>query len=329
MYVIYKVYITQILSNFSVSLCETKQEVKPPLAFLRRLLIPPPYTMSTTTPSPPPPPPPASDRSSNSLAHIIRTTLSYDTNVMLAAIISLLLVILFVLLLHLYTRWFLLQARRRSRTSVTVPHVLGSRLHHRFTIIDTNPGNSPGKLGLPFSIISSLPLFVYKFSSDEEDRDYGLDCAICLSVFEEEEIGRKLPGCGHAFHVDCIDMWLQSHSTCPICRAAIQCNQNHKIDHLEIEIIDPEQDLNVSTINNNEDVLRLEIVTTISNQISEPHETADIVAENDSGLDASSSSSIGESLKKFLNSSSSCSCSSRSGGKIHPSSNVNDDESKA
>ncbi|KVH94100.1 RING-H2 finger protein ATL63 [Cynara cardunculus var. scolymus] len=285
--------------------------------------------MSSTTTAPPPPP--ASDGSSNSLARIIRTTLSYDTNVMLAAIISLLLVILFVLLLHLYTRWFLVQARRRSRTSVTVPHVLGSRLHHRFTIIDTsNPGNSPGKLGLPFSIISSLPLFVYKFSSNE-DHDYGLECAICLSVFEEDEIGRKLPGCGHAFHVECIDMWLHSHSTCPICRAAIQCNQNHNIDHLEIEITDPGQDLDVSTINN-EDVLRLEIVTTISNEIPvEPDETADVVAENDSGLDASSSSSIGESLKMFLNNSSSCSCScsSRSGGKIHPTSNLNGDESKA
>ncbi|KAI3507912.1 hypothetical protein L1887_22908 [Cichorium endivia] len=279
----------------------------------------------------PPPPPEDSDNSDDSpssLARVIRTTLSYDTNVMLAAIISLLLVILFVLLLHLYTRWFLVQARRRSRSSVTVPHVLGSRLHNRFTIIDTsNPENSPGKFGLPFSVIASLPLFIYKLSS-EEDRDYGLECAICLSIFEEEEIGRKLPGCGHAFHVECIDMWLHSHSTCPICRAAIHCNHSHKIDHLVIEIPDPEQESESDGLAiNNEEELRLEIVTTISDQITEPHETADAVAENDFAVVGSSSSSIGESLKKFLSSSSSCS--SRSGGKIHPSSDVNGDESES
>ncbi|KAL4558387.1 hypothetical protein LXL04_036586 [Taraxacum kok-saghyz] len=283
--------------------------------------------------SPPPPAPPETDdvNSPSSLARLIRTTLSYDTNVMLAAIISLLLVILFVLLLHLYTRWFLVQARRRSRSSVTVPHVLGSRLHNRFTIIDaSNPGNSPGKLGLPFSIIASLPLFVYKFSS-EEDRDYGLECAICLSVFEEEEIGRKLPGCGHAFHVECIDMWLHSHSSCPICRSAIHCNHSHKIDHLVIEIADLEleSESDEVTTSNNEYALRLEenLTSVITDQITEPRETADAVAENNSGVAGSSSSSIGESLKKLLNSSSSCS--SRSGGKIHPSSSVDSDESEA
>ncbi|KAL7584385.1 hypothetical protein Lser_V15G42174 [Lactuca serriola] len=271
----------------------------------------------------------------NSLSGIIRTALSYDTKLMLAAIISLLLVILFVLLLHLYTRWYLLQARRRSRSSVTVPRVLGSRLHNRasFTIIDTttNPGNSsnsPGKFGLPFSTIASLPLFVYKVSS-EEDRDSGLDCAICLSAFEEDEVGRKLPGCGHAFHVQCIDMWLHSHSSCPICRASIRCNHSNKNDHLEIQMADQEQESeSVGLTISNEEELRLENVAPISDQITEPHETADAAAENDSGVGGSSSSSIGESIKKLLSSSSSCSSGSRSGGKIHPSSDDNGDESE-
>ncbi|XP_071737945.1 RING-H2 finger protein ATL2-like [Rutidosis leptorrhynchoides] len=252
-------------------------------------------------------PPPPSPDSATSLTRIIRTTLSYNTNLMLAAIISLLLVILFVLLLHLYTRWFLLQSRRRSRRSVTVPHVIGSRLHHRFTIIDTSNSDhnhSNSKLGLPFSIIASLPLFVY--NCDDNDRDYELECAICLSLFEDEEIGRKLPDCGHAFHVECIDMWLYSHSTCPICRASIQCN-NHsrKTDQLEIEITDSELNLTEST-NNNEIVQITEI----------DHETANVAEENDI-------SSIGESFRKLLNNS------NRSGGKIHPSVNVSDGELEA
>lgn len=48
-----------------------------------------------------------------------------------------------------------------------------------------------------------------------------LECVICLSVFEDGENGRMLPKCGHAFHVDCIDMWLTSHCSCPICRSPV------------------------------------------------------------------------------------------------------------
>ncbi|XP_076899495.1 RING-H2 finger protein ATL2-like [Bidens hawaiensis] len=278
--------------------------------------------MSISPPLQPPPPPP---ESSSSIARLIRTTLSYDTNVMLAAIISLLLVILFVLLLHLYTRWFLLQARRRSRTSVNVPHVLGSRLHQRFTIIDTSNSddNSNAKFGLPIAIISSLPLFVYNFSSIG-DRNHGLECAICLCVFEDEEIGRKLPACGHAFHVECIDMWLQSHSTCPICRATIQYNQSRKIDNnSDAEFVDSGLDLNILTVNNEED-LRLEIVTTSSdhNQILEARES-DVATVNECG--SSSSSSTGElELAKIL-----LTISGRSESKVYPSSNVNGDDSVA
>uniref|UniRef100_J3LBC5 RING-type E3 ubiquitin transferase n=1 Tax=Oryza brachyantha TaxID=4533 RepID=J3LBC5_ORYBR len=35
------------------------------------------------------------------------------------------------------------------------------------------------------------------------------------------ELVRQLPACGHLFHVDCIDMWLHSHSTCPLCRCNV------------------------------------------------------------------------------------------------------------
>ncbi|CAK7325667.1 unnamed protein product [Dovyalis caffra] len=43
-------------------------------------------------------------------------------------------------------------------------------------------------------------------------------CAICLSEFEEDEELRTLPVCSHSYHVECIDMWLHSHTNCPMCR---------------------------------------------------------------------------------------------------------------
>jgi E3 ubiquitin-protein ligase ATL6/9/15/31/42/55 len=45
-----------------------------------------------------------------------------------------------------------------------------------------------------------------------------LECAVCLSEFEDEERLRLLPRCSHAFHPDCIGEWLASHVTCPVCR---------------------------------------------------------------------------------------------------------------
>ncbi|XWS53349.1 hypothetical protein CRYUN_Cryun11dG0149600 [Craigia yunnanensis] len=162
------------------------------------------------------------EQTPNPFSRLLNSISSYDGNVMLAAVISLLLVILFVLLLHVYAKWFLAQARQRSRSSsMSVSHVFRpDRFHHfhAFTF-DTAFPSSPSK-GLDSSAISSIPLFVYKM----EKYKHGLECVICLSAFEDNDVGRNLPKCGHSFHVECIDMWLQSHSNCPICRAPVLSN---------------------------------------------------------------------------------------------------------
>jgi hypothetical protein len=95
---------------------------------------------------------------------------------MFAAVISLLVVILLVLLLHM-------------RCSMAVSHVLRpSRFHNFHTFsIDTSLSNSPTK-GLDPSSISAILLFLYS----SKEHNHGLDCVICLSPFEENEMGREL-----------------------------------------------------------------------------------------------------------------------------------------
>ncbi|XP_022728779.1 RING-H2 finger protein ATL43 [Durio zibethinus] len=69
--------------------------------------------------------------------------------------------------------------------------------------------------GINRVVVESLPLF--RFSSLRGQKD-GLECAVCLTRFEPNELLRLLPKCKHAFHVECVDTWLDAHSTCPLCR---------------------------------------------------------------------------------------------------------------
>ncbi|KAG5007879.1 hypothetical protein GLYMA_09G214600v4 [Glycine max] len=55
--------------------------------------------------------------------------------------------------------------------------------------------------------------------------DDGDTCAVCLGDFEDGEELRTMPECMHSFHVACIDMWLSSHSSCPICRSSATPSQ--------------------------------------------------------------------------------------------------------
>jgi len=54
-------------------------------------------------------------------------------------------------------------------------------------------------------------------------------CGICQSAYEGVAPGAKSPGdecpvvwgkCGHSFHLICVQTWLATRSTCPMCRSA-------------------------------------------------------------------------------------------------------------
>ncbi|MQL69982.1 hypothetical protein Taro_002276 [Colocasia esculenta] len=73
--------------------------------------------------------------------------------------------------------------------------------------------------GLDDLAIKTLPLSFY--SAKAAKQFFYRECAVCLVEFEENDSLRTLPLCAHAFHVDCIDVWLRSHANCPLCRASV------------------------------------------------------------------------------------------------------------
>lgn len=77
--------------------------------------------------------------------------------------------------------------------------------------------------GLDLFLVNNLP--VVRFSSPKERRGE-TECVVCLNDFEEGEALRLLPQCGHLFHQECVDMWLFSHTTCPLCRRGLTNDKN-------------------------------------------------------------------------------------------------------
>lgn len=131
--------------------------------------------------------------------------------IMLSAIVVLFTVVLLILFLHLYVRWHVI--RRASRRA---------RRHRRLVFAAEGQAPAPCAVnrGLDPSILASLPVLL--FSDYEGEDDESGECAVCLNEFKEGEKIRYLPQCSHRFHIDCIDMWFCSHSTCPLCRAAVE-----------------------------------------------------------------------------------------------------------
>ncbi|KAF8401060.1 hypothetical protein HHK36_014363 [Tetracentron sinense] len=88
---------------------------------------------------------------------------------------------------------------------------------------------SPGDTSLTFVNSDDHPVSTFKFQKEVETPEQDNECAVCLSVFEDDEDVRQLPRCNHSFHAPCIDMWLYSHSDCPLCRAIVELPAPHEL----------------------------------------------------------------------------------------------------
>jgi E3 ubiquitin-protein ligase RNF38/44 len=71
--------------------------------------------------------------------------------------------------------------------------------------------------GLTKAYIDQLPSYLYKPDTHQSINDQTC-CVVCMCDFEARQLLRVLP-CSHEFHARCVDKWLKTNRTCPICRA--------------------------------------------------------------------------------------------------------------
>ncbi|KMZ69769.1 putative Ring finger protein [Zostera marina] len=89
-----------------------------------------------------------------------------------------------------------------------------------------------GNICLEPVVVASLPVIKYKKGALPSGED--VQCPICLGDYQEKEVLRIMPNCGHDFHLICIDAWLQKQSTCPICRLSLH-DPNKQLKYSETE----------------------------------------------------------------------------------------------
>jgi E3 ubiquitin-protein ligase ATL6/9/15/31/42/55 len=79
----------------------------------------------------------------------------------------------------------------------------------QFRLISNCQGTDP-------IIIQALPIYPYDAVDDKYLQN---ECTVCLCDFHHNEPVKLIPFCKHVFHPDCLDKWLSSHMTCPVCRS--------------------------------------------------------------------------------------------------------------
>lgn len=71
--------------------------------------------------------------------------------------------------------------------------------------------------GIKKEVREMLPIVVFKASFLIRETQ----CSVCLGDYQSNDRLQRIPQCGHTFHVDCIDLWLATNTTCPLCRASL------------------------------------------------------------------------------------------------------------
>ncbi|VVA89933.1 unnamed protein product [Arabis nemorensis] len=183
---------------------------------------------------PPPPPPPSTTFTSPIFPRASSSATNFP--IIAVAVIGILataflLVSYYVFVIKCCLNWHQIDIFRRRRRSS-----------------DQNPLMiySPHELnrGLDESTIRAIPIFKFKkrdvVAGEEDQNKSSQECSVCLNEFEEDEKLRIIPNCCHLFHIDCIDIWLQGNSNCPLCRTSVSCDASFPLDLISAPSSSPE-----------------------------------------------------------------------------------------
>ncbi|CAL0330858.1 unnamed protein product [Lupinus luteus] len=122
--------------------------------------------------------------------------------------------ILFTIILVLLFYLFYLKRRASSLSSLPL-HTLPRRSNPQTTY--HYPSSAYRLDNLKVQFLDKLPRVLF----DDDLRARDSLCCVCLGEFELKEELLQIPHCKHMFHIECIHNWLQSKTTCPLCRCSI------------------------------------------------------------------------------------------------------------
>jgi hypothetical protein len=74
------------------------------------------------------------------------------------------------------------------------------------------------------------------------------DCSICLEDINNDKYETK---CHHNYHKKCIESWLMTNNTCPLCRLTIEGKPNNNTDNTNTAASIQEVVIIINNINNN------------------------------------------------------------------------------
>ena len=76
----------------------------------------------------------------------------------------------------------------------------------------------PGPWGFPLTTEQMFDLISTR--SDESETTLEDPCIVCMCDIRKGERVLEL-GCGHAYHVECIEKWLEVRGKCPVCQTKV------------------------------------------------------------------------------------------------------------